>query len=758
MFELQFLCLLLCAPVTGSIASPNETSECLMKDGKPGNKANLVEQSMTLEEETDNQENILSKLLGDYDKVKALSEGSDCSCKCIVRPLSRSACRHTEEGGDQAQHFYTVETVTLGKDCKCACIAPPSALNPCEGDFRLKKLRDAGENGIKFSTVLELLEGAFYGMDLLKLHSVTAKLLKRVENVEKAVSQNHAKGTEAPKTSFYEQARVKDDSSRPQVEKRMRVSNLGDTAAAFAHTGKKYEEKFVGNQGLSLHQLKKNQPESPKGHAKDRKEPQSSFQKKAASSGTAIRGITFYKSNAVEEGDTKENLVDSEAESGDGSVDLFIEDHLLEHKPPTSHARSWVRPVTNIRAATISTTTADVGKTWASHSSVSPTVIPAIPKETRSPPVLATNATPRADATDGPSSTTEALRPTTVPSAIAGITTPTKAAPTTSTPATTVPTTASTTEASALATLARMTQKPSTASESAQARRTSGPVPNKHRNSISWTEGDSKQKLKQTSEECKDTLATVADPVTHNTYGRNEGAWMKDPKAEDDKIYVTNYYYGNILLEFRNMEIFKKGRITNSYKLPYHWIGTGHAVFNGAFFYNRAFSRDIIKFDLRRRYVATWTILHNAVFESSAPWKWRGHSDIDFAVDESGLWVVYPAIDEDSFHQEVIMLSKLNPVDLSIQKEMSWRTGLRKDFYGNCFIVCGVLYAVDKYNQMNANISYAFDTHTNTQMIPRLPFINSYSYTTQIDYNPKEQALYAWDNGHQVTYNVVFAY
>ncbi|XP_034365372.1 olfactomedin-like protein 2B isoform X2 [Arvicanthis niloticus] len=708
-----------------------------------------TEEDDILQNEADNQENVLSQLLGDYDKVKAVSEGSDCQCKCVVRPLGRDACQRINQGASRKEDFYTVETITSGSSCKCACVAPPSAVNPCEGDFRLQKLREADSRDLKLSTIIDMLEGAFYGLDLLKLHSVTTKLVGRVDKLEEEVSKNLTKENEQIKEDVEEirtelNKRSRENCSDNILESMpdIRSALQRDAAAAYAHP--EYEERFLQEETVSQQinsiELLRTQPLVPPSVMKPQRplQRQVHLRGQLASKPTVIRGVTYYKAKVSEEENDIEEQHD-ELFSGDNGVDLLIEDQLLRQEDLLTSATR--RPATTRHAAAVTT-----------DASVQATALPSEPAQaSASAPSL---VDPAPQASDRHLSTT--------PQTTTVFSEPTGEMPSTQVPPTTVAHTAIQpplaiipgdifVEALPLAPVLPDTvgtDMPEEEGAAGQEATSAGPI-------LSPEEEDD---IRNVIGRCKDTLSTITGPTTQNTYGRNEGAWMKDPLAKDDRIYVTNYYYGNTLVEFRNLENFKQGRWSNSYKLPYSWIGTGHVVYNGAFYYNRAFTRNIIKYDLKQRYVAAWAMLHDVAYEETTPWRWQGHSDVDFAVDENGLWLIYPALDDEGFSQEVIVLSKLNAVDLSTQKETTWRTGLRRNFYGNCFVICGVLYAVDSYNQRNANISYAFDTHTNTQIVPRLLFENEYSYTTQIDYNPKDRLLYAWDNGHQVTYHVIFAY
>ncbi|KAM5203307.1 olfactomedin-like protein 2B isoform 1-T1 [Hipposideros larvatus] len=734
---LLVLCLALgVAPGCVSGLDPEGTSEPL------GVQTGAPTEDETLQNEADNQENVLSQLLGDYDKVKAVSEGSNCQCKCVVRPLGRDACQRVNEGAARKEDFYTVETVTSGPSCKCACIAPPSALNPCEGDFRLQKLREADGRDLKLSTVIDMLEGAFYGLDLLKLHSVTTRLVGRVDKLEEEVSKNLTKENEQIKEDVEEirtemNKRSRENCSRtgPDSAPDLRAALQRDAAAAY--TRPEYAERLLQEETESQH-IGSIGPLAPPAVLKPLRplHRQVHLRGRPASKPTVIRGVTYYKAKDPEDDDTDEQQ--DEFFSGDNGVDLLIEDQLLRHN-------DLLTSVTRHSAAV----TADVGAEIAALPSAWPEAPPSVP-HVPTPPVSASAEQP---STPPP---TPSVLPE--PPGEADLT-PAPQAPATTmahTAAQPPPTPASPPVApgDALLETAHLAPVPPTTGwlgkDTTAGQGTAPTSP-----TLSPEEEDD---VRNVIGRCKDTLSTITGPTTQNTYGRNEGAWMKDALAQDERIYVTNYYYGNTLVEFRNLDNFRQGRWSNSYKLPYSWAGTGHVVHGGAFYYNRAFTRDIIKYDLRLRYVAAWATLHDAAYEAAAPWGRQGRADVDFAVDENGLWLIYPALDEQGSSQEVIVLSKLDAADLSVRKDATWRTGLRRQLYGNGFVICGVLYAVDSRSQRNASIAYAFDTHTHTQIVPRLLFENEYAHTTQVDYNPKDRLLYAWDNGHQVTYHVIFAY
>ena len=97
---------------------------------------------------------------------------------------------------------------------------------------------------------------------------------------------------------------------------------------------------------------------------------------------------------------------------------------------------------------------------------------------------------------------------------------------------------------------------------------------------------------------------------------------------------------------------------------------------------------------------------YRAGFANQASYQWRGSTDIDFAVDENGLWAIY-ATEANSWN---IVVSKLDHETLEVKD--TWNTAWKKAWSGNAFIICGQLYVLKKYNEKTTFLHYSFDTKT----------------------------------------------
>uniref|UniRef100_A0A3B4CGI6 Adhesion G protein-coupled receptor L2a n=1 Tax=Pygocentrus nattereri TaxID=42514 RepID=A0A3B4CGI6_PYGNA len=257
---------------------------------------------------------------------------------------------------------------------------------------------------------------------------------------------------------------------------------------------------------------------------------------------------------------------------------------------------------------------------------------------------------------------------------------------------------------------------------------------------------------------CPGTLKAVGDPSFLFEAEQQAGAWCKDPLQAGDKVYFMPWtpYRTDTLIEYSSLDDFQNSRQTTTYKLPHRVDGTGFVVYDGAVFFNKERTRNIVKFDLRTRIKSGEAIINNANYHDTSPYKWGGKTDIDLAVDENGLWVIYATEQNNG----MMVLSQLNPYTLRF--EATWETAYDKRSASNAFMICGVLYVVRSTYEDNENevskglIDYIYNTKQSHGEFVDINFPNQYQYIAAVEYNPRDNQLYVWNNFYILRYNLVF--
>ncbi|KAM8838278.1 adhesion G protein-coupled receptor L2b.1 isoform 3-T3 [Synchiropus picturatus] len=258
---------------------------------------------------------------------------------------------------------------------------------------------------------------------------------------------------------------------------------------------------------------------------------------------------------------------------------------------------------------------------------------------------------------------------------------------------------------------------------------------------------------------CPGILKGIGDATFLYEAEQQAGSWCKDPLQAADKVFFMPWtpYRTDTLIEYASLEDFKNGRQTTTYKLPHRVDGTGFVAYDGAIFFNKERTRNIVKFDLRTRIKSGEAIVNNANYHDTSPYRWGGKTDIDLAVDERGLWVIY-ATEQNNGR---IVVSQLNPYTLRF--EATWDTAYDKRSASNAFMVCGVLHVVrstyeeSESDASRSQIDYVYNTKLSQGEYSDMPFPNQQQYITAVDYNPRDNQLYVWNNFYVLRYDLDFA-
>lgn len=245
-------------------------------------------------------------------------------------------------------------------------------------------------------------------------------------------------------------------------------------------------------------------------------------------------------------------------------------------------------------------------------------------------------------------------------------------------------------------------------------------------------------------------LAQIKSQKTVKKAGGPVGAWMKNTGDNVDNIYFFTDSTNNVLLEFASTEQFTSRdylQKAENILLPFFWQGTGLHVYNDyVFFHRNGTVNEIVKYNILTNITQSMTI------EGAGhvpPYELSPYTKIDLAMDEQGLW----AIHANWANGGNIVLTKID--HNKMEAKNTWNTTCKSNNAEAAFVICGTLYVM--YNSPNggrSHIDCIYDTSDliDSHEIPTLYFPKRYSSHSSMHYNPRDQNLYAWDDGYQIVY------
>ncbi|KAK7117419.1 hypothetical protein R3I94_022858 [Phoxinus phoxinus] len=300
------------------------------------------------------------------------------------------------------------------------------------------------------------------------------------------------------------------------------------------------------------------------------------------------------------------------------------------------------------------------------------------------------------------------------------------------------------------------------------------------------------QRFKRNLEQCKEELSataapptvpparcglgravSVAGPRTYSltVYGTSYtfGAWGRDAKpapGDENKYWLvvlsSSNVYGHFVRQYGTLSTLLLGigptdtYISSSNPTTNTIQGPNMVMYGNALYYNCYNTYSVCQFNMTTRSVSTVALPNDAGYNNKFPFAHLGatytYTDMDFATDELGVYVIYATTS--NFGN--VIISKVETSNPPVFNQ-TWSTSLHKKTVTNTFMVCGVLYATRYLDKETEEIFYSYDTKTKEERFDLKINIKKMQTNIQfLNYDPRDHLLYVYSDAYILTYELIF--